>query len=168
MHSKVFALTLLSAIALGACGEKSSSETSITPDTAANTPVASETAPPPESKALDPVKVAATEEMSEEALLKKGKIVFLRCRSCHTLEKEGAHLTGPNLNGLFGAVAGEKEGYVFSDALKVSTIVWNEDSLDAWVKQPRTYIPDNKMAFPGLPAEKDRVALMAYLKANTQ
>jgi len=42
----------------------------------------------------------------------KGQRVFnTQCRSCHTLEKDGAQVTGPNLHGLIGRKAGTSAGY---------------------------------------------------------
>lgn len=103
-----------------------------------------------------------------EKLLKRGKIVFLRCRSCHTTNDGGRHLTGPNLNGLLGAKAGVKEGYAFSEALKSSGVVWNEETLDAWLASPGKFVAGNRMVFAGLPRENDRQALIAYLKQETE
>ena len=36
-----------------------------------------------------------------------GKRVFLKCRSCHSLEKDAGNMTGPNLWGVLGRKAGE-------------------------------------------------------------
>jgi len=98
----------------------------------------------------------------------KGAILYLRCRSCHTLERDGVHLVGPNLNGFMGAAAGSKEGYAFSDALAESGIVWSEETLDRWLENPGTLVPGNRMVFAGLPDEADRLALIAYLTEQTR
>lgn len=104
----------------------------------------------------------------DAATLKRGKIVFLRCRSCHTLNEDGRHLTGPNLHGLFGAEAGKKAGYQFSDALIESGIRWDAETLDSWVRQPNTLVAGNRMVFAGLPKAEDRAALIAYLREETK
>lgn len=124
------------------------------------------TAPDTPASTTDTPEAAATPDQA--ALLRKGRIVFLRCRSCHTLEQGGAHLTGPNLYDLFGATAGQKEGYAFSDALMNSTIVWNAETLDPWLENPSSYVPSNRMVFAGLPKSEDRDALIAYLIEETQ
>jgi cytochrome c len=87
------------------------------------------------------------------------------CMACHSFAP-GRHLTGPSLAGVWGRKAGTAEGFGrYSDALKNSGIVWNEKNLDAWLKNPAALVPGNAMAFPGIPQERTRADLLAYLKA---
>ncbi len=104
----------------------------------------------------------------DAALLKRGRIVFLRCRSCHTLKEGDRHLTGPNLHGLIGAQAAAKEGYAYSDSLTQSGVTWTEESLDAWLTSPSGFVKGNRMVFAGLPKSSDRVALIRYLAEETK
>jgi cytochrome c len=104
---------------------------------------------------------------SDEATLKRGERLFIQCRACHSLEKDGKHKVGPNLYGMFGSKAGSKEGFAYSDAVKKSDITWTAAHLDEWLTKPNDYLPGNKMAFVGVRKPEDRVALIAYLKANT-
>lgn len=158
------------AVLLSACGGTDES-TSESEDTSIETTVSSEmslqgqAAP---TEAASETSITEPTSATDDQFLRKGKIAFLRCRSCHTLEKDGAHLTGPNLNGFFGASAGAKEGYFFSDALIEKGITWDEETLDAWIENPSAYIPGNRMVFAGLRKPEDRAALIAYLIEETK
>jgi cytochrome c len=115
-----------------------------------------------------PTATAQTEpDVALSALAERGKRAYLRCRSCHTLAENAPHTIGPNLHGLFGAEAGVKPGYVFSDALIEAGIVWNDQTLDAWLENPQRMVSGNKMAFPGVRSAEDRAALIQYLRETT-
>lgn len=101
-------------------------------------------------------------------LLKRGQRMFLRCRTCHTLDKGGKHGTGPNLNGIFGSKSASKEGFTYSKALQNSDIIWSEDTINTWMSKPRDFVKGTTMAFVGLKKPRDREALIAYLKENTK
>ena len=95
----------------------------------------------------------------------RGAAVFKICAACHSTEP-GRHLTGPSLANLFGRKAGTAENFLrYSDALKRSGPVWNEQTLDAWLRDPDRFIPGNDMAFPGVKDDKARRDVIAYLKA---
>ncbi len=94
----------------------------------------------------------------------RGAKLFPQCAVCHTLEP-GRNLTGPSLANLFGRKAGTVSSFLrYSDALKRSGVVWDEKTLDAWLKEPEKFIPGNDMTFPGIRDDKARRELIAYLK----
>ena len=94
-----------------------------------------------------------------------GKAIFAQCQACHSVEPGGPELVGPSLRGVLGKPAAtNRPGYAYSDALKKSGLVWNDATLDAWIKNPTALVPGAKMEFVGLSSKSKRDSLMAYLK----
>jgi cytochrome c len=94
----------------------------------------------------------------------RGKLLFLRCASCHNIGA-GTQKIGPNLAGVVGRKAGSLPGYAYSPAMQHTNLVWNEATLDRWLARPSDLVPGTAMAFAGLPAEPDRQAIIAYLRS---
>lgn len=109
----------------------------------------------------------AVDERIAAANPKRGQLLYLQCKACHDLEAGIPHKVGPNLNGVFGRTAGTVPGFKFTDAMAKSGIVWTPATMDTWLKQPGAMIPGNGMAFPGIAADDDRAAVIAYMLANT-
>lgn len=104
----------------------------------------------------------------ETADLQRGQRLFLQCRACHSLAEGEAHRpSGPNLWGMFGSLAGQREGFNYSDALKNSGVVWTPATIEEWLARPSTFVPGNRMAFAGVRTELDRTHLIAYLLQAT-
>jgi cytochrome c len=99
--------------------------------------------------------------------VENGKKVYKKCAACHSLE-EGKKKVGPTLYGVFGRTSGQLEGFKFSKALVAAEIVWDETTIDAYIADPKGYIPKNRMAFAGLKKEQDRADVIAYIKENAQ
>ena len=92
-----------------------------------------------------------------------GKNVFKKCHACHNVGEGAKNSVGPELNGIVGRKAGSVEGYAYSEANKGSGITWDVATLDVYLTNPKAKVPGTKMAFPGLPNEKDRADVIAYL-----
>ncbi|ADV84619.1 heme-binding domain-containing protein [Terriglobus saanensis] len=91
----------------------------------------------------------------------RGKSVFdKRCTGCHAMEGDRE---GPRLAGVFGRKAGSVAGFDYSAGLKNSGITWDETTLEKWLSDPDTLVPDNKMDFH-VPAAQERSDLIAYFK----
>ncbi|MEO8445037.1 MAG: cytochrome c family protein [Gammaproteobacteria bacterium] len=97
----------------------------------------------------------------------KGRVLFLQCRACHSLESGGANKVGPNLHGVFGRKAGLAPGFAYSEVISQSAIVWSDANLDHWLARPSDFLPGNRMVFVGIRTPEDRANLIAYLKRET-
>ena len=95
---------------------------------------------------------------------KGAKIFKTKCAQCHTTEKGGANLQGPNLFGVVGRGASGAPGFSFSAASKKSGVTWTEDQLDKYLTNPKKFMKGTKMIFAGLKKKDDRAAIIAYLK----
>jgi cytochrome c len=133
--------------------------------------------PPPQYRALHwsakltPTNVAALSRMGSggEAEVEgggpgdatRGKLVFQkRCTGCHAMQGDRE---GPRLAGVFGRKAGSAAGFDYSVDLKNSTIIWNDSTLERWLKDPEALIPGTTMDFQ-VPKAQERSDLIAYFK----
>ena len=103
-----------------------------------------------------------------DANLELGERLSNQCRACHTFDKGGPHLIGPNLHGFFGRQAGMLQNFPYSGALSGSSFTWTPRALDAWLVSPRDFLPGNSMVYGGLASVDDRQALIAYLLSATE
>jgi cytochrome c len=124
-------------------------------------------APPAGSTAAEPAAGADIATLLATADPEKGKVLFLQCRACHSLEQGGMNKVGPNLWGIFGRKAGQAEGFDYSEAIRNSGIVWTAEALDAWLARPSEFLPGNRMVFVGIRKPEDRANLIAYVQRET-
>lgn len=99
--------------------------------------------------------------------LRNGELHFHLCLSCHTIDKGGPDMTGPNLFGVFGRQDASRPDFAYSAALKARRWTWDVAHLDPWLKDPRAYVPGSKMTFYGLRDDNDRRDTIAYLKVRS-
>jgi len=117
---------------------------------AAAEPAAEETA------ALDPELVAA------------GEKVFRQCKACHQVGDGAKNRVGPQLNGVMGRTIGGVEDFRYSKtmaAMGEEGQVWDEESMAAFLADPRGYVKGTKMSFRGLRKDDDIAAMTEYLKS---
>ena len=90
----------------------------------------------------------------------KGKEIYdARCSACHSVDD---NRVGPMHLGVFGRKAGGVKSYRYSDALAKSKVIWNRDSLTAWLANPEMLIPGQRMGY-AMDNDKDREDVVAYL-----
>ena len=94
----------------------------------------------------------------------RGEQLYEACTDCHSLDKNDV---GPRHRGVFGRRAGSLPDYSYSEALKSSNIVWNEETLDKWLTDPQALVPGVKMFFH-LDNAQDRADVIAFLKERAK
>ena len=94
----------------------------------------------------------------------RGEQLYEGCQDCHSLDTNDV---GPRHRGVFGRRAGSLPDYAYSEALKLSGIVWDEATLDKWLADPQAFVPGAKM-FYHLADPTDRADVIAYLKERAR
>lgn len=104
----------------------------------------------------------------DPALVAAGEGVWRQCRSCHQVGEGARNGTGPALTGIVGHAAGAVEGFRYSNPMReagANGLIWTPEELDAYLADPRAYMPGNRMSFRGLRDAGDRAAVIAYLQS---
>lgn len=98
----------------------------------------------------------------------RGEALYRDCASCHAVGAGAAHRVGPHLNNIFGRKAGALADYPrYSKGLVragADGMVWNYDTLDAYIDNPKSLVSDTRMSYRGMKDAQDRADLMAYLR----
>ncbi len=98
-------------------------------------------------------------------LVARGERAASQCKSCHTFEAGGRNGTGPNLHDVFGRAIGAHTGFTYSDGMMAMNAPWDYMHLNDFLRAPGTYVPGTRMTFAGVRNDRDRVALIAYLRS---
>ncbi len=98
--------------------------------------------------------------------LDDGARLFKRCAACHSLEP-GVNKVGPSLSGLVGQPSGSLDNYRYSSAMAGAGLVWDPDTLNEFLRNPRGMLPGIRMSFPGIRDDEDRATLVAWLEQST-
>ncbi len=92
-----------------------------------------------------------------------GETVFKKtCAVCHTTEA-GKNKIGPSLHDVVGRHSASLSDFQYSDAMKKADKTWDDETLDAYLTNPRGLVPGTKMIFVGLKNAEDRQNVIAYL-----
>ena len=96
---------------------------------------------------------------------------FRKCAGCHKIEEGKRGGMGPNLWGIYGKQSGQVEGYRYSKWLKESGIIWDRESLHAWLSNRKIReeyfgkdVFKTKMMWTGIKKEEDMKSILDYLE----
>lgn len=95
-----------------------------------------------------------------DSAVEAGEALYAICSGCHS---PSYHRTGPAHCRLVGRRAGSQPGFLYSDAMQQSDIIWNESTLDRFLTSPLTMIPGTTMTFAGIDMAAKRQQLIQYL-----
>ncbi|RKT28024.1 cytochrome c2 [Roseovarius halotolerans] len=161
------------ATAEAAATEEAPAEAEAAPEANAEAAPEAEAAPAEAEAATETEAAAAGGDGSDFAAMvaaanpEDGEGVWRFCRACHKLE-EGKNGVGPHLYGVVGREIGSVDGFRYSKPMQELGGTWTVDELNAWLENPKEYLPGNKMAYGGLKKEEDRAALIAYIQAASE
>ena len=106
------------------------------------------------------------EKLLQTASAEKGQAAAKVCQTCHTFEKNGPNRVGPNLYGVVGDHKGEgRNGFNFSAAMKGKGGTWTYEDLNAFIANPKAFVPGTAMGFAGIPKDSERADVIAYLRS---
>ena len=129
--------------------------------------------PGEEQAAADGADAAATADgegagvlaLLADADLEAGQKATRVCAACHSFEEGGPNKIGPGLWGVVGRDIASHEGFSYSDALAQKDGVWDYETLDHYLANPREWAPGTKMAFAGVRKPEDRAGIILYLRS---
>jgi cytochrome c len=103
------------------------------------------------------------ETLLASASVDHGTQVAKQCTICHNFQEGQGPKIGPDLYAVVGRKIASVAGFNYSAALKGVNGTWTFDELNTWLKDPRAMVPGTAMTFAGLPNEKQRADVIAYL-----
>jgi len=97
------------------------------------------------------------------ASAERGAQVAKQCEVCHNFQEGQGPKVGPDLYGVVGRPVASVSGFNYSAALKAKGGTWTFAALNTWLTNPRADVPGTMMTFVGLPNDKQRADVVAYL-----
>ena len=103
----------------------------------------------------------------QRVLFDRGNSLSGPCWTCHDFTGT-QNKVGPHLFGLLGRRAGESTYGGYSEALRQSGVIWDEQTLSAFLASPQQFAPGTTMVSPGVANPADRAALIFYIQQVTR
>jgi cytochrome c len=105
------------------------------------------------------------EQLLAKADIGRGENSAKKCAACHTFNKGGRNLVGPNLWGIVGRPKASEAGFNYSAAMKSKGGNWTIDELNQFIHNPKGAVPGTNMTFGGIQRAGERADLIAYLNS---
>jgi cytochrome c len=107
------------------------------------------------------------EKLLASASVDKGANAAKKCQACHTFGKGEPNRVGPNLYGVVGRPKGTEGGFDYSAGMKGKGGNWSVDDLNAFLANPKAFVPGTKMSFAGVPRGTERADVIAFLNSKS-
>ena len=101
-----------------------------------------------------------------------GKNIFKQCAACHTADKGGKNLVGPNLFEVVGRKPASHAGFSYSNGMQgfagkpEVANGWTFEAINTFIANPKADVPGTKMTFAGLKKAEDRANVIAFLRTQ--
>ncbi len=97
----------------------------------------------------------------------RGEASAKKCVACHTFGKGEPNRVGPNLYGIVGRAKASVAGFNYSAGMKGKGGNWTIDDLNAFVLNPKGFVPGTTMTFNGVPRATERADLLTYINSKS-
>jgi cytochrome c len=114
-----------------------------------------------------PAQQEPIEKLLASATVEKGEAAAKKCAACHTFGKGEPNRVGPNLYGVVGRERGSHAGFNYSAGMKAKPGKWTIEDLNAFLINPKGFVPGTSMTFAGLPRGSERADVIAYLNSKS-
>ena len=86
------------------------------------------------------------------------------CRGCHLMQKGQGVDVGPALWDIVGRPIAAADDYPYSPAMIQLGGDWTYEALNAFIANPKAFVPGTKMAYAGVADVNTRAGIIAFLR----
>lgn len=111
-----------------------------------------------------PLTAALAMRLAQADLAAGAQYFERKCSQCHDAAKSGGHGKGPHLWNVMGRKAASAPGFIYSDAMKKTGVVWSFATLDFYLADTERAVPGRAMNFSGIRDDTQRANIVAFLR----